>query len=104
VKLASGPDLEDENEGNKNSEINYNDGEDVGMKISELKEREVDLTPIPTPTPTPNPSGLKVLLRYYLLVIYFLSLIFFCTYAFLAGLFGNIWCIFFNILGCNFYK
>jgi hypothetical protein len=29
---------------------------------------------------------------YYLLVIYFLSLvIFFCTYAFLAGLYGNIW-------------
>jgi hypothetical protein len=32
------------------------------------------------------------------LVIYFLLLVLFCTYAFLAGLYGNIWCRFFNIL------
>jgi hypothetical protein len=45
------------------------------------------------------------LIRYYLLVIYYLLLLkFFCTYAFLAGPYGNIWYTFSNILICNLYK
>jgi hypothetical protein len=31
-------------------------------------------------------------------------LIFFCTYTFLTGLYGNIWCRFFNTLVCNLYN
>jgi hypothetical protein len=47
---------------------------------------------------------LLILLCYYLLVIYFLLLLMsFCTYAFLAGLYGNIWYRLFNNLVCNLY-
>jgi hypothetical protein len=33
-----------------------------------------------------------------------LLLIFFCTYPFLTGLYGNIWCRFFNTLDCKLNK
>jgi hypothetical protein len=54
--------------------------------------------PAPKASP-PKEEAIENKIGYFLL-----SLTFFCTYAFLAGLYRNTWYRFFNTLVCNLYK
>jgi hypothetical protein len=88
--------------------INYSSEESyVSQSLPDGSIFEGDSTLIPLESSSLSPfSGIDsghLLFNGHLFLILILIDIF-CTYTFLAGLYGNIWYRFFNTLICNLYK